>query len=119
MATVFYDHLIPWHKVEAFIVSVQPTAEEKWELIEIIEETVHTEVLTLVLSHLPETTHAEFLERFHAAPHQEEHLHFLRSQNTVDVEATIAAAMDLFIEDLLSSLQSPDESSPEDVGSVA
>lgn len=109
MATVFYDHLIPWHKVERFLVEVQPTPEEKWELVEIIEETVHTEVLTIVLSHIPESSHEEFLKRFHSAPHASEHLVYIQSQCSDDVEASIATTMEQFIEELLESLKTVEE----------
>lgn len=108
MATVFYDHLIPWHKVERYLVAIQPTADEKWELLEVIEETVHTQVLTLVLEHIPQTSHDAFLERFHAAPHAEEHLVFIKSACTDDVEAIISMEMDRFIDELITSLQTLD-----------
>lgn len=104
MATVFYDHLIPWEKVETFLLEIQPTPEEKWELIEIIEETVHTEVLTIVLSHIPESTHEEFLDRFHTAPHAEEHLVFIKTHSGISLEEILPGKMQQFLDEVLAEL---------------
>lgn len=74
MATVFYDHLISWDRTEQYLVSLGLSREEQLELLELIEEIMHTEIWMLLLSHLPQERHDEFLEQFHRAPFDAAHL---------------------------------------------
>ncbi len=77
MTTVFYDHLIPWHLVDQYLLQEQLHGEERVEFLQLVDEVVHTEVFLLFLHQLPEDHHAVFIERFHANPADEQHLVFL------------------------------------------
>jgi hypothetical protein len=112
MSHIFYDHLIPWDKVDVYIHTIGADGEEKLQIIELVEETIHTETLTVILSHLPEEKHEEFIERFHAAPHDEEHLSYLKAYAKEEIEEKIRSAVDTVINDLIADLEK-DESEKE------
>jgi hypothetical protein len=113
MSTIFYDHLIPWHKVDLYIQTVGLAGEERIEIIELIEETIHTETLLVILHHLPAGKHEEFVEKFHAAPHDKEHLTFLKQHGHPEIEQRIKEAAEKIITELLTELESEEDSSTE------
>jgi hypothetical protein len=93
MPRIFYGHLL---QIEEVTVKLDDDgsleATEKEEFIDLIDGTCHNHILNLILSHLPEEHHEEFLSRFHEAPHDPELLSFLKK--TVkggDIEAMIRA----------------------------
>ena len=45
-----------------------------------VDETIHHEVMSVILIHLPEEHHEEFLERFQARPHDPSLLAYLRAK---------------------------------------
>ncbi|KKQ96113.1 MAG: hypothetical protein UT23_C0041G0008 [Candidatus Woesebacteria bacterium GW2011_GWA1_39_12] len=74
MSKLYYDHLIVLDEVEAVIKRAAKTQEEKEELWKVVDETLHHRVMGKVLDKLPREHHEEFLDKFHASPHDVEEL---------------------------------------------
>lgn len=89
MSKIFYDHLIDWKKVDTLLKDLDITGEERLELIQHIDDMVHSEVLGTILTHLPEEKHEDFIDRFHKAPHHDQHLDFLKNHATIEIESHI------------------------------
>jgi 16S rRNA C967 or C1407 C5-methylase (RsmB/RsmF family) len=77
---IFYDEIIQIGELMTHIQSLQIETEEKEELAQMVDETVHHEMLSVILTHLPEEHHEEFLERFQARPHDESLLAYLKAK---------------------------------------
>lgn len=105
MATVFYDHLIDWESLEKALAMLELDREIQHQYLDEIEHTVHTEVLTVITEHLPEEHHEDFLERFHAAPHDPSHLHYIVSHGHPDVELAIQAKANQVIAEIIVELE--------------
>lgn len=105
MATIFYDHLIDWARLEQALDVLALDKEARLSYWEEIEHALHTEVLTIILEHLPEPKHEEFLERFHAAPHDGTHLHYLVVHAHPDIEVAITQRANQIITDVIIDLE--------------
>lgn len=79
MAVLFYDHLVPWQKAEASVKALNLPRDEEHQVLGMIEEVVHTEILMVILTHLPDHQHHEFLDQFHQSPYSETHLIYLQT----------------------------------------
>ena len=104
MATIFYDSLIDWQKVHDALNEQGIDGEERLEVMEHIEHTVHTEVLLVIISQLPAEKHDEFLEKFDAAPHDPTHLDFLKSHGAVDIETKVKTRADEVLAEVIADL---------------
>lgn len=88
---LFYDHLIiDLHDVYAEIEHLEIDGKTRRRLIRIVDDTTHHTVLDTILSHLEPKKHEQFLDRFHRAPHDPEHLTFLKDE-IADIEDKIRA----------------------------
>lgn len=107
MAQIFYDHLIDWEKLTQTLDNFDLEGEDRLELIEIVEQRLHTEVLVIILSSIPQHRHEEFIERFHAMPHDANHFEFLHAHASTPIEPAIrkrsSEIIEEFILDALSS----------------
>ncbi len=104
MAIVFYDHLIDWSKLEQKLDELALDKELRLEYTEHIEHSLHTEILMVIIGHLPPHKHEEFLDRFHAAPHDIQHLHFLVTHGRGDVETAIQTRANEVLNEILDLL---------------
>lgn len=77
---IFYDHLVSIGEVITEIESLEIEESEKEELARLVDETAHHEMVDVILTHLPEEYHEEFLERFHAKPHDPTLLEYLKAR---------------------------------------
>lgn len=75
---IFYDHIINVSDIITEVERLEIQPEEKEELAQIVDSTIHHEVISVILTHLPEENHQEFLERFHAKPHDDKLLDYLK-----------------------------------------
>ena len=89
MTKIFYDHLISLDKVEKVIKKVAQSSEEREELWQTVDEIVHHRVLGCIFDNLPEVHHQEFLEKFHAAPHEDSLLDYLKDKIGENIEGLI------------------------------
>ena len=85
---VFYDHLVLIQEVIVELDQHDLDLEEREELIELIDQTVHHSRLDLILSSLPQNKHREFISKFQAAPYDMALLEYLRV-DTPDIETRI------------------------------
>jgi hypothetical protein len=81
MSKLFYDHLIVFEEIEAKLSSYNfSSPDEKEEVHQMIEESVHYRVMACILDHLPREHHNQFLELFHRSPHHPGLLTFLKDR---------------------------------------
>lgn len=88
MTKIFYDHLIILTDLEIKISGLGLEPEEREELGQLVEETVHYRILTRILDSLPQENHEEFLDFFHQAPYEENLLDYLK-EKIEDIEEII------------------------------
>lgn len=86
---IFYDHLILIEEIEFTLFTHQLTREECEEIVELIDKTMHTEIMQTILKHLPHHHHEEFLTRFHAIPHDKSLITYLNTRTAVNIEKEI------------------------------
>lgn len=79
MSKIFYDHLVLREEVTIELDKYNLAREEREELIQLVDETLHHQVLNTILTHLPKEKHREFLEKFHQAPHDEKLLDYIKN----------------------------------------
>jgi hypothetical protein len=104
-AKIFYDHLIIIEEVEMILITHQLTKEECEEILQLIDRTMHNEILQKILSHLPRHHHEEFLTRFHAAPHDNKLMTFLKDHTIVDIEKEIMIVADSVKKKVLKEIE--------------
>lgn len=89
MSKVVYDHLVIREEITAEIDLHAIPPEEREELIELVDQILHHNVLNLILSHLPEEHHEEFTKRLVENPADETLLDFLKERVKVDIHDEI------------------------------
>lgn len=104
MASVFYDHLIDWGRLDSALNALGLDKEQKLEYLEEIEHTLHTEMLVLIIENLAPEHHEGFIDRFHAAPHDAAHLHFLVEVCKPDIEISIHVKANQIISHIIIDL---------------
>ena len=77
---IFYDHIVQIDHLMTEIQHLELETSEKEELANLVDEAVHHEMVSVILTHLPEEYHEEFLERFHAKPHDPSLLGYLKAK---------------------------------------
>jgi len=77
---IFYDRLINISDIITEVERLQIQPEEKEELAQLVDSTIHHEVISVILTNLPQENHQEFLERFHAKPHDDKLLDYLKAK---------------------------------------
>lgn len=92
MTKVFYDHLIIIEEIIAVFDLRGIRGDEREEFLQLIDQTMHHEILGTILTHLPREHHEEFLIRFHAAPHDASLMTYLNERVSVDIEKEILKA---------------------------
>lgn len=112
MAVVFFDHLIDIQAITAELDVHDLDAEEKAELINLVDEIFHHHILNVVLNHLPEEYHAEFIARLHADPTHPDHLTYLKDHGTVNIEEEITKHTQRVKADLLNEIKRAKTHSP-------
>jgi hypothetical protein len=106
MAKIFYDDLIAWKTLAVAVEALGLTKEEQLEFSEHLEHIIHTEVLAIIIEFLPPEKHEEFVERFHAAPHDEQHFFYIAkhapAQNLSQFQDTIRRRSNEIIAELIA-----------------
>lgn len=88
MSKIFYDHLVILTDLDIKIRALKLEPEEREEIGQLVEETVHYRVMTRILDSLPREHHQEFLDFFHQAPHEENLMSYLK-EKIEDIEEII------------------------------
>jgi len=105
MAKIFYDHLIKIEEVTVELDNYELTLEEREEFISLIDETLHNHTLNVILSHLPQQHHENFLSMFHKEPHKPELLDFLKKETLVDIEEKIRGEAEIVKKEILAEIK--------------
>lgn len=107
MSKLFWDHLVELEEIEGILREQELEHEEKEELHQLVDEMVHHRVLGCVLDHLPREYHEEFLNRFHAAPHDTRIIIFLqiKTPREIDIEEKIREEIQKLKDELLEELR--------------
>jgi hypothetical protein len=105
MSKIFYDHLITLNRVEIVIKNSAQTSEEKEELWHLVDQTIHPRVLTTILDNLPRQHHEEFLQKFHASPHDECLIDYLNEKVEGNIEELITKEMNNLEEEIVRELK--------------
>lgn len=91
---LFYDHLILIEEIEITLITHQVTREECEEILELVDKTMHSEIIQTILKHLPTHHHEVFLTRLHTVPHDRSIMTFLKEHTVVDIEKEILNTAD-------------------------
>lgn len=89
MSKIFYDHLVQIEEIYLELDKHDLPKENRDELASLIDETTHHRILDTILTHLPQEKHQTFLEKFHASPHDQKLLTYLKSEIAADIEEKI------------------------------
>lgn len=107
MSKLFYDHLVELKKIDKLIKKVAKTSEEREELWGLVDEIVHHRVMGCILDKLPREHHEEFLEMYHARPHDDEYLFgYLKEKIGENVEELIKQEIGTLGTDILEEIRS-------------
>jgi hypothetical protein len=82
MSKLFYDHLI-------IIEEIIAVAGNDSKLLDLVDQTLQNEILDVIFTFLPREKHEEFLEKFHAAPHDMGLMQYLKDNSPVNIELAI------------------------------
>lgn len=104
MAKIFYDHLIIIEEVIAVLDEHNLPSEKRAEFLKLIDQTLHHEILDVILSHVPKDKHETFLTRFHQGPHDPSLMNFLKEHTEVDIEKAILTRANITKKKLLATI---------------
>lgn len=90
MAKIFYDHLIKFEEITQELGRYELDAVEMEEIVRIADETIHIQVLDVILTHLPKDRHEEFLIKFHDKPHNEKLIEYLEKSAHPGIQTKIS-----------------------------
>lgn len=65
---LFYDHLVVRGEISKTLRKYNLSVEEHIEIVRLADETIHHEVLDVILTSIPAEKHKEFLAKMHASP---------------------------------------------------
>jgi hypothetical protein len=89
MSKIFYDHLVIREEIDFVLNSYRLDPEEREEIVDIIDQTLHHHILNVILNYLPREKHPEFISRLHASPGDETLLDYLKTHAHPEIEAEI------------------------------
>src|SRR3989344_6046281 len=104
MSKIFYDHLLILEEVNLFIKRTAQTEEEREELWGLVDEIIHHKVFDVILGKLPREHHEEFLEKFHASPHDESLIDYLKEKIGQNIEELIKQEIGSLGEEILREI---------------
>jgi len=89
MSQSIFHHLTLVEEIITEIDMHDLTTEERDELVDLAQKTIHHHTLTTVLDHLPPQKHHEFITKYKNDPENKELLAWLKSEIKIDIEAAI------------------------------
>jgi len=105
MKQVFYYHLLDFPEIEEKLNQHEIEETEKEELLLIIKETIHYQVISRVLTNLPEQDHQWFLKEYTKLPHKQGFLETLK-EKIEDIEGKIKEVASQVKQEILAELES-------------
>lgn len=89
MSKLFYDHLIVIEEIVAVLDEHRLPPRDRAKILELMDATLQNEILDVIFTYLPREKHEEFLEKFHAAPHDTGLMQYLKDNSPVNIELAI------------------------------
>lgn len=89
MSKLFYDHLIIIEEIVAVLDQHKLNAKDRAKILDVMDATLQNEILDVIFTYLPREKHEEFLEKFHAAPHDRRLMQYLKDNTPVNMELAI------------------------------
>lgn len=101
---LFYDHLIDRGRLTSLIKHQAKTKNEEKQMLKMLDELLHSTVLDVILFHLDEKHHEEFLTMLHQTPHSEEVLIYLKQKGHPEIERKIKKEVKKLTEKILGEI---------------
>lgn len=89
MSKIFYDHLIVIEEIVAVLDEHKLTPKDRKNILGLMDAALQHEILDAIFSYLPRERHEEFLQKFHAAPHDIGLMQYLKDNAPVNIELAI------------------------------
>ncbi len=103
--TYFYDHLIVLEEVTSELDAYDLPSDEREEILGLINHTTHQHILNVILNHLPQEHHGNFLTNFQSSPADPELLAFLKKEIKADIESEIRIQAKKIKAEILSEIK--------------
>ncbi len=100
----FYDHLVAVEEVTTVLKNYNLSVDEHGEITQLVEKTIHHEVLNIILKKLPKEKHEDFLNKFRAAPHDKNLLDYLKRE-VGDIEEEIKKTAEKIKREILGEIK--------------
>lgn len=101
----FYDHLVILEEITSELDACDLPADEREEILGLINHTTHQHILNVILNHLPQEHHESFLTQFQKTPHAPELLAFLKKEIKSDIESEIRIQAKKIKAEILSEIK--------------
>lgn len=105
MTKLFYDHLVVIEDIVAVLDEHELSREEREQLLETIDETLHHHIMDVILTYLPREHHEIFLEKLTAKPHHPELLAFVQEKTAIDIEREIKKTAERIKKKILKDIE--------------
>jgi hypothetical protein len=86
--SMFYDQFVDWDGINSRLSTFDLTSGERDELLRLLDETIHFEVMKHLFEMLPLHVHEHFIIQVKEAPHSHDRLHFIKQYHP-NVEDTL------------------------------
>lgn len=101
---IFYEHLTFREEIKQTLRGFDMTIEEHIEILKVSDETMHLEILDIILTSLPKEKHAEFLEKMHQNPHDRKLIDYLKIHDS-EIEIKIKDRAGKVKKEILSEIK--------------
>lgn len=105
MSKIFYDHLVIREEIISELEAHDLSEDEREELVRHVDAILHSTVIETILNHLPKEKHEHFLTAFHASPHDEKLLEYLKAEIKDDIEEKIKVEAKRVKKELLDEIK--------------
>ena len=105
MPKTFADHLLKKDEIHTHVEKYVTDAEQKQELVDLVEDIFTNHLLHTVLTHLPKNHHDDFLELIKKGLSDPKILKFLKEKIEIDIEAEISKVALKVKKDILSDIK--------------
>ncbi len=111
MSKIFYDHLVIREEIDCELNNYRLDPEEKEELIDIIDQTLHHHVLNIILNHLPADKHREFISGLKTDPGSDKLMEYLQA-HCPEIESEIKKHTHQVKQEILAEIKKSKVSRP-------
>jgi hypothetical protein len=105
MSKLFFDHLIVREEIEVELNGYKLDAEERAELLDIVDQTITNEVMNVILNHLPKDKHRDFISLFSSMPHDLSLLDYLKQHAHPEIAEKIKTHSAKIKKDIIAEIR--------------